>query len=259
LTFLNQFFLGFKSYQSAFKYIDDNRLWKLFLLPSLIALLISILIGYLAWISSDDIVEYLVRIFQIRDLTDFWGVIIEFTFVMLIRGLTLFIFLKFYRYFVLFFLAPALGYTSQRIYCIHRKTDFSFGMKVFGRKVSRAWLVAFRNLILEIPLTVVILFLTLVITWLAPLGPFIILVLESYFFGLAMIDYRNACMGMSMKESRKYSQNNFGLAIGNGICFNLILLVPIIGVMVAPVLALIAGGMAANENENKVSDGDNID
>ncbi|MFC2123243.1 EI24 domain-containing protein [Bacteroidota bacterium] len=258
MNFYNQFFLAFRSYHKAFKYINENKLWKLFLLPSLITLLISLVIGYLAWISSDDIVEYLIRVFEVRNLADSWGVIIEFFLVLLIRGLALFLYLKIYRYFVLFILAPILAYISQRIYCLREGTDFSFEAKVFWKKIARGIVIAFQNLIIEVPLTTFLLFLSLVITWLAPLGPLFVLVVESYFFGLAMIDYRNACIGMRIKESRNYALNNTGLAIGNGLYFNLLLLIPVIGVVIAPILALIAGGMAASENDKNSAHADNI-
>ncbi len=258
LNFFNQFSLAFKSYHKVFRYIDEHKLWKLFLLLSLITLLISLIIGYLAWISSDNIVEYLIHVFEIKTLTDFWGVIIEFVLAMLIRGLAVFLFIKLYRYFVLFFFAPALAYISRRVYCINSDTEFSFEVKVYRRKIARGVVVAFQNLVIELPLTIIIVFVSLVITWLAPLGPFLILVMESYFFGLAMIDYRNACKGMRIKETRKYAYRNIGLAIGNGLYFNLVLLIPIIGVMIAPILALIAGGMAANEVDKNSAYANNI-
>lgn len=246
MIFFNQFFLALRSYHKAFDFIDKNRLWKLFLLPSIITLIIALVIGYMAWVCSDDIVNYLIGIFEFRSFSEYWGKVIEFVFVMIIRGMALFFFIKIYRYFVLIFFAPVLAHISKKVYCIDSRIKYSINIGEYTGRISRGILVALQNLALEIPLTLLILLFSLIVTWLAPIGPFLMLGLESYFFGLAMIDYRNKCKGLSIRQSRQYSLNNPGLALGNGLYFNLLLLIPLLGVMMAPIVSLIAGGLAAN-------------
>jgi CysZ protein len=62
-----------------------------------------------------------------------------------------------------------------------------------------------------------------------------------------MIDYRNEFKNYSAKESRAIINDHKGLAIGVGTMFNLILLVPVLGALVAPVIAVVAGGLAINK------------
>jgi CysZ protein len=112
--------------------------------------------------------------------------------------------------------------------------------------------IAVFNFIRDLLMTSLIIILVFILTWLAPLAPFIIFFVESYFFGFAMLDYRNQYLNMSVKESQKVIRKNMGLAIGNGICFNMILLLPVLGVMLGPALALIAAGLSIDEVDNKL-------
>ena len=80
-----------------------------------------------------------------------------------------------------------------------------------------------------------------------------ILILESYFMGYSMADYRNEYHKLSSKESRKLINNYVGLVIGNGMFFNLFLLIPVIGILAAPVFALIASGLSINYIEKRKS------
>ena len=65
-----------------------------------------------------------------------------------------------------------------------------------------------------------------------------------------MIDYFNELQKLSAKESRQMIWAHKGLALGNGAMFNLLLLVPVVGVMTAPLLALTASHIAMQKNND---------
>jgi CysZ protein len=62
-----------------------------------------------------------------------------------------------------------------------------------------------------------------------------------------MIDYRNEFRRLSAGESNRIIKQHRGLAIGNGLAFNLLLLIPVLGVLLAPPLGAVAAGIAANQ------------
>jgi CysZ protein len=138
---------------------------------------------------------------------------------------------------------------SQKVQSIALNESPEFTGRSVFRNILRSMEIAILNFFRDMLFTGLIILIAIVITWLAPVAPFAIFFAESYFFGYAMTDYRNQFLRISVKDSRKIIHNNIGLVIGNGICFNMILLVPLVGIIFAPVLALIAAGISIDEVE----------
>jgi CysZ protein len=67
-----------------------------------------------------------------------------------------------------------------------------------------------------------------------------IILLECYYYGYAMIDYGLATEKMSKDAAAQFVGNQKGLAIGNGLLFYMMHIVPLIGWMSAPFYSLIA-------------------
>ena len=66
-----------------------------------------------------------------------------------------------------------------------------------------------------------------------------------------MADFRNEYMNCSLQESKDIINDRKPLIIGNGILFNISLLIPIFGVLLGPTLSLIAMCLSLNELEPK--------
>ena len=75
--------------------------------------------------------------------------------------------------------------------------------------------------------------------------------IEFFFFGFSMIDYTNERKKMSVKESSSYIYKHKGLAIANGGIFYLMLLVPVVGLLVAPSYGVVAAAIAVHEIDNR--------
>jgi CysZ protein len=67
---------------------------------------------------------------------------------------------------------------------------------------------------------------------------------------MVMMDYAFEMDGLSIIKSRETIRKNAGIALGNGLMFNLIILLPLIGVILGPVLALVAARVAIDDNKN---------
>jgi len=86
--------------------------------------------------------------------------------------------------------------------------------------------------------------------WITPL---IALLVECYYYGFSMLDYSCERRRMTAAESIYYIGNHRGLAIGNGMVFYLMHILPIIGWVLAPAYAVIAATLSMIEvNAKKV-------
>ena len=65
------------------------------------------------------------------------------------------------------------------------------------------------------------------------------LIVASYFYGFSFLDYSNERNQLSINESVSMVRKNKGLAIGLGLVFQICLLIPIIGSLVASFLSII--------------------
>lgn len=251
MDFLHQIKLSFSFYWRAFRFIETNNLWRLLIIPALINLLITFLIIVLAIKSSGILVAYVLDNFQITSSDRTMHSFIEGLLLVIIRAFVFFLYLKVYRYLVLILLAPLFSIISSKVQLIDSGEAKTLCTSKYLLICSRGIRIAVRNFFIEIILSTVIILISLVLAWIIPLAPLAILFLESYFMGYSMADYRNEYYGIKSKESRKLINKNFGLVLGNGMFFNLVLLIPVIGVLFAPTFALISSGLSINYLEKR--------
>jgi len=129
--------------------------------------------------------------------------------------------------------------------------NHGFQIKRFISDVWRCVRLALRNFLIEIIITALIIVFGVIVTWVIPLMPFLIILFEGYFFGYSMADFRNEFIGISLRESKDIINDHKALIVGNGVLFNFSLLIPVFGVLFGPTLSLIAMGLSLNEIEHK--------
>ena len=100
---------------------------------------------------------------------------------------------------------------------------------------------------LNILIYLALLLLSLTIPLFSPAFVLLVFILESFFFGASMLDYRNEYFQLSVKSSFNEIFKHKGLVLGNGLALNLFILIPFVGVLFAPSFALIAAGIHANK------------
>ena len=253
MDFLQQIKLSFLFYWRAFRFIDTHNLWKLFVMPAIINLIIAALIIIFAIKTSNIVVEYVLINFQPTSSDTAVHSFIEGLILILIRTFVFFLYLKIYRCFVLILLAPLFAIISSKVQTIASGQNGANCTSKYIFNCTRGIKIAIRNFFIEIILSTLIIVITFLIGWILPLAPVAILVLESYFMGYSMADYRNEHFSISSRESRKMINNYSGLVIGNGLVFNFFLLIPLLGVLFAPAFALIASGLSINYLEKRKS------
>lgn len=251
MEFFRELITGIRYYLSSLKFIDRHRIIHVIFLPSVISLLIAILVGWWAWETSSELVNYFIVNFHIRPEKGLTNFVVEVLFLMLLRGVVLISFLKVYRYLVLFILSPYLLLVSARVQSEVYEKSIVLSKIRFFRSLKKIYFLTFRNLLIEASLTAVVIMIAIFITWIAPLIPFVLLLVESYFYGYSNLYFRQVLNDQNFRSGLHRINKHSGLIMGNGIAFNILLLVPLVGVLLAPVWSMIAAGLALNQVENK--------
>ncbi|NJN25212.1 MAG: hypothetical protein HC819_04150 [Cyclobacteriaceae bacterium] len=254
MDLLSQIRLSLKSYWRAFRFIDDHNLWTLLIIPAVINMILTLIMIIFAIRTSRLVVDFVLQHFQITTPDATMHHLVEGLIMVIVRAFVFFLYLKVYRYLMLIALAPTLAILSSRVQTIDFGPAKTSCTSKYLLDCSRGIKIALRNFMIEIVLSTFIIALCLVIAWAIPLAPIAVLLLESYFVGYSMADYRHEYFGISSRESRKQINNYPGLVVGNGLWFNLLLLVPLLGILFAPTFALVASGLSINYIEKRKSE-----
>lgn len=230
-------FKGIGYYKGSLGLINELNLWKFFLIPVGISVLVALGIYFAADGLSDYVADYLMQSWSWSWGRETMHAIFE---VMAFLIILLAGFLVFKRV-VMALSAPFMSPISERI------EEHITGNKVnsgasFMELLLRAIKVNMRNLFLELVWTF-LLFILGFIPVIGLLGAPILFFIQAYFIGFGNMDYTLE-RHMSFNKSVAFVQKNRGLAIGNGIVFAVILLIPIIGFLIAIPFSVTAATVA---------------
>lgn len=144
-----------------------------------------------------------------------------------------------FKYLFLIIGSPLFAYLSEKTEAIIEGKDYPFNFKQLLKDIVRGIRLALRNVLWQTVYTISILILSFlpVLGWITPL---IALVVECYYFGFSMLDYSCERNKLSPSQSIAFVGRHKGLAIGNGMIFFLMHLVPVAGWLLAPSYAVIA-------------------
>jgi CysZ protein len=255
MGFFNDLGLGFSSHIKAVGFIAKHNLWLYFLWPLLIA--IGLWVGgfastfylgdlltdkILAWINLDSEWE----ISWLEFIRPLLSTVVSFIF----KVLLFLLFASMLKYIVLIICSPILAILSERIDEILTGTKIPFDFGQFIKDMLRGILVTLRNMILEFLIWLACLLFTLipllgwVLGWLTIPFRYII---GWYFLGFSMMDYSYERRRMKISEGVRFTRRHKGIAIANGFVFSLLLMIPFLGISIAPVLSCVAATLAVLE------------
>jgi len=228
---------GIGYYKGSLRLINDLNLWKFFLIPIGICVLVALAIFFLASGLSDNVADYLMQ-----SWTWSWGrktmhAIFE---VMAFLIIILAGFLVFKRV-VMALSAPFMSPISEKIEERITGNKINSGAS-FMELLIRGIKINMRNLFLELLWT----FLLFIIGFIPVIGLLtapVIFLIQAYFIGFGNMDYTLE-RHMSFNKSIAFVQKNKGLAMGNGIVFALMLLIPVFGFIIAIPFSVTASTVA---------------
>ncbi|CAI8335708.1 MAG: Sulfate transporter CysZ [Flavobacterium sp. SCGC AAA160-P02] len=234
---------GIKAYFEAYKILSRLRLWKYFVIPVVLCVIIFFIIGFLSYFLSGNIGNYIASFWfanfwpwdhgkdTIHNISNMLGALI-----VIVIGFIAF------KHLVMALSAPFIGPISKIIEddftgVVSDKENSSF-LKLLLRGVR----IALRNFAKELFLTLPILLFGL-IPVIGLFSTVLLFLLQSYFAGFGNMD-PTLERHLTYKESILFVQKNKGLALGNGVVFVLFLLLPFLGVLLVLPFSVTAATIA---------------
>jgi len=211
---------GAFSYIKAFEIIGRYNLWIYFIAPALVSIVLGIAILGTAYGISGNIGDWLIGLYPwewgrsvLEKIASVFGAI----FVIAI-GLIIF------RQLVIALASPFMSPMSEKIEARIRgkKKEIPFTVSQFFSDLVRGLTIALRNIIRELFFTF-LLFLLGLIPLFAPFTAILIFVVQSYYAGFGNMDFTLE-RHFRVRGSVRFVRRHWGLAIGNGAIFLLLLL-----------------------------------
>jgi len=232
---------GFGSYFGVLGFIGRHRLYSYFIISGIISVLLGGAIFGASYFLSDDLGALLFELYPFERWSDYVLKILNVT----AGGLVIILGFILYKYLLLICVAPFMGPLSAKVEEIitGEPTSSKFSLKQTSYEIIRGIRISLRNVIRELGLTLILVILGLIPIFTVFVTPLIFLV-QSYYAGFGNFDYyleRRA----NLRDSVRYIKQHRGLAIGNGAGFMLLLLIPVIGLFLAPVMATVAATKSA--------------
>lgn len=240
---LKEIIISIQSYAQAHSFISRHRLWKWILIPGLIYTLLFAAGMYLFWTSSNTAIEFILLKTGVKTwldkMQDSW---ISFLFIIgqiILRLVLLLFYFSLFKFLFLIIGSPLFAYLSEKTEAIMEGKDFPFSMKQLMKDIWRGIRIALRNLLWQTVYVLSIFILSFIplFGWIAPL---VALLVECYYFGFSMLDYSSERNKLSAAQSIEFIGRHKGLAIGNGLVFYLMHMIPVVGWLLAPSYAVVA-------------------
>lgn len=232
---------GFLSYFSVLGFIGKHRLYGYFMISGIISLILGAVIFSMSYFLSDDLGALLFKLYPFERWSDYVLKILNVT----AGGIIALLGIIIYKYLLLICVSPFMGPLSAKVEEIITgvSNESKFSLKQTSYEIIRGIRLSLRNIVRELSLTLLLVILGLIPLFTVFVTPIIFLV-QSYYAGFSNLDYyleRRA----NLKQSISYVKRNRGMAIGNGAGFMLLLLIPVLGLFLAPVMSTVAATKSA--------------
>lgn len=233
---IRDFVIGFSAYFSAIGDISRYGLWRYVILSGVVSLSIGTFIVRACLTASHRLADWLVGFYK----WDFGKSVIDTASDYIVAGLLIVIAFLLFKYVVMVVVSPFMSLISE---AIESKENQGYSAQGFTLKgavsdLIRGLRIATRNLVRELFFTLLIL-----IVGLFPLttivSPVLLFALQAYYAGFGNLDYLLE-RHYNVSGSSRFVKANRWLSIGNGAAFLLLLMIPIVGMFIAPTLGTIA-------------------
>lgn len=239
--------IAIQAYFQAHRFIRKHNLWKWILIPGIIYTLLFFVGAYFFGKTSSDFIEWMAIKTGLQNWlrtidNSFIGFLFTMTGLLLWLLLMLFYF-SLFKYIFLIIGSPLFAYLSEKTEAIIEGKDLPFSFVQMLKDIKRGIFIAARNSLWQTVYILSILLLSLIplLGWLTPI---LALLVECYYYGFSMLDYSMERHKKTAAESIFFIGAHKGLAIGNGLIFYLMHLLPIIGWVLAPAYSVIAATLS---------------
>jgi CysZ protein len=249
---------GIDGFMSAFRFATAHGLGWLFLVPAL--LWIGLAVGMFALLIGpvEQLSEWLAGYLELgvdpNAEGGTWALVKawingarELVTIVLLKLAVAYLLWKVNKYLVLVLLSPLLAYASERTEEVLTGASFPFSWGRLLHDALRGSLVALRNGFLEVLATIALWGIALVVPPVAPVVAVLLFVVSAYFYGFSMFDYIMERRRLSVRHSVRAVNDRMGAVLANGALFSVLMKVPVLGMMLAPVMGAV-GAVLAERN-----------
>ena len=202
---------------------------------------------WLFWNTSGTFLDWLLNVVGMKSWLDAMNnSFLNFLFIfgtIIFRLILMFFYFSLFKYLFLIIGSPVFAYLSEKVESIIEGKEYPITIQQLAKDIIRAIRLALRNTLWQTVYTISILLFSLipVVGWVSPVIAFLI---ECYYYGFSMMDYSAERHKLTPSQSIEFISQRRGLAIGNGMVFYLMHLVPFIGWVLAPAYAVIAATLS---------------
>ncbi len=237
------------SYSNVLAFVRKHQIWSFFLLPILLNILLFGLLVYAVVLFSASIYQLMITNAANLGLSEgtWLFILLTWFFSYGVKLLLFYVVWQFYQLLSLIFLAPLFSYLSEKVQAALSGDVSPFSTTQFMKDIVRGLQIAVVNIFYQGVWLVGLYLGVFFIPVLLPFLPLALFLVGAYYYGFAMIDYRNEVYRLSPAASRKTVKQFKWLALGNGVAFQLLLMIPVIGTLFAPSFALVAAALGLEE------------
>jgi CysZ protein len=252
---LKEIITSIQSYYKAHRFISKHRLWKWIVLPGLLYMLLFCVSMYFFGKSANNVISYLSNVTGLstwlQKMENGWLQFFAAFGGIMIWLLFMFFYFSLFKYIWLIIGSPIFAYLSEKTDSLLQGKEYPFSWPQLVKDMSRGVRIAIRNSLWQTVYSISILLISFipVVGWVMPV---ISLFVECYYYGFSMLDYSCERNRLSPSQSIAYIGKHRGLAIGNGLIFYLMHLVPVLGWIFAPAYAVIAATISLYYPEKEI-------
>ncbi len=234
-------------HKRAYQFAKENQVWKgLFKIKWVVitGLILSALISlrfigvFVEWFSQLSAEETSVSAFQSASMLA--GNISEFGTELFISGS--------YKYLILIFVEIIIFYCVVNTLNIIKNRNYRPQFKDFIKAQKRMIHVSIRAWIQEIVISFILGTLLSVVGFSILKSPTVLLV-QFYFIGVVFLDNYTEQFGLSIKDSFAIIKSHAGAAVGIGMVAYVLFLIPLVGLVLAPILGGITAALYMNSQD----------
>ncbi|MCJ8342305.1 MAG: EI24 domain-containing protein [Cetobacterium sp.] len=229
----------FQGYLEAFQLIERAKLKKYYFLPGIISIGVFICFYFISTYISFSFYDFIGKILKLQEYTSLAKILVK----ILVGIIGFLMYFLLYKSITLIILSPFLSYISEKTECYYLNKEFTFSMKDNLRFILRGALLGFRSLIVEILGLIIALFLGFIPV--VNIGtPLFLFLFQSYFTGASLVDYTLERRKLDYKDSYRFMGKHYVFTTLNGIFFTILLLIPVVGFFVAPLISTVGGTLS---------------
>lgn len=233
---IKDFLSSITNHFKAIVIIKKLNLWKYFLIPAGLGLIIGGIFIASAYSLSDNIGALISNFWTFDFAKDFvtgFSTFIGGLFVLIIGILI-------YKHLLMALSAPFMTSVSEKVeeYLTGEKVSISESNSNFMTQLFRTIRLNITNLLIELTITLPLMILSLIPVF-GLVAIFFIFYFQSYYTGFGNMDYTLE-RHLNYSESKYFVKKHKGIAIGNGLVFTFMLFIPFVGIMITLPISTVA-------------------